>query len=39
VLPVTLQAARTFLCDSLWTTFEPPATQAILDAMHKGDLP
>jgi caspase domain-containing protein len=38
VLPVALQAARTFLCDSLWTTFEPPATQAILDAMHKGEL-
>lgn len=37
-LPEVLIEAESYLCDSLWTTFQPEATNKILDAIEKGEL-
>ena len=38
VLPDVLQQASAYLCDSLWTTFEPKGAILILDAITTGAL-
>ena len=37
-LPPLLQEAGTALCGSLWTTFEPDAAEAVLNAIIGGEL-
>lgn len=37
-LPALLQAARPWLCDSLWTTFAAEAADSVFDAMSRGEL-
>jgi len=37
-LPMVLQEASPYLCNSLWTTFEPKAAQHIIQAVETGEL-
>ncbi len=37
-LPDALKEAEAYLCNSLWTTFQPEATDIIIQAIEKGEL-
>jgi hypothetical protein len=37
-LPPILQEAKPYLCNSLWTTFQPEVTPHIIQAIEKGEL-
>lgn len=37
-LPVVLEEAMPYLCNSLWTTFQPETTDRIMHAVEKGEL-
>jgi hypothetical protein len=37
-LPSQLEEAKPYLCNSLWTTFEPEAGEAIMNAIKTGEL-
>jgi hypothetical protein len=37
-LPQVLHEASAYLCDSLWTTFEPKGARLVVEAIHSGDI-